>query len=150
MNTVTPVTNLDQWKTRTEADISVGLNALIDATAAGLPWADRDFDITSRIPELCAVASAPVSIPLGKHVGMSGANDIDPAHVDVQVLKRVANIDPIVTLDRWEATSGLQFGKITGSHYNLTLDEAVQLAHTILLAVDMAREASDDIGPASA
>ncbi|WP_144419604.1 hypothetical protein [Rhodococcus sp. ARP2] len=137
-------TDLDQWKSRAEADTSIDTSTLLDGIAARAPWADRDFDITSRIPELCGVASAPVSIPLGKHVGIRGSNGIDPAHVDVQVLERVIHSEPIVALDRWETDAKGKFGKIVGSHYNLTLDEAVQLAHTLLLAVDVARCTSVD------
>lgn len=142
--TVSNATDLDQWNARAEADISINTGALIDGIAARAPWADRDFDITSRIPELCGVASAPVSIPLGKHVGIRGSNGIDPAHVDVQVLERAIHNEPIVALDRWETDAKGKFGKIVGSHYNLTLDEAVRLAHTLLLAVDVARGTSDD------
>ncbi|MGW6659375.1 hypothetical protein [Rhodococcus sp. NPDC055024] len=144
------VTDLDQWKSRAEADISIDTGALIDGIAARAPWADRDYDILSHSPSLCGVATSPISIPLSRHKGVLGSSDLKPAHVDVQLVQRGHSTEPTVVLERWETTPKMCFTNIAGSIYRLSLDEAVQLAHTLLLAADVARGASNDEGSVSA
>ena len=137
-------TDLDQWNSRAEVDHAIDTDALIDTIAARTPWADREYDLISGIPARCGVASAPVSIPLSQHVGVRGSSDLNPAHIDVQIRRRIANVEPLVTLDRWETDAKGKFGSIFGSHCALDLDEAAQLAHALLLAVDVARGISDE------
>lgn len=138
------ITDLDQWKSRAEVDSSIDTNALIAAVAAGKDWADRDYDLISHIPSRCGVASTPVSIPLSRHVGVRSSDEFDPAHVEVQIRQRAEFVEPVIALDRWETDGKGKFGRIFGSHCALSLDESVQLAHTLLLAVDVVRGISDD------
>ncbi|KDQ02036.1 hypothetical protein EN35_16495 [Rhodococcus qingshengii] len=77
-------------------------------------------------------------------MGARGSSDLNPAHIDVQIRRRIANVEPLVTLERWETDAKGKFGSIFGSHCALDLDEAAQLAHALLLAIDVARGISDE------
>lgn len=151
-NVTLNTTALDQWNTRADADNSIDLNELLGAVAAGKSWVDRDCDLISHVPSLCGVSSMPVSVPLTHHVGSASRalRDLSPANADVRIMQRIKSSEPFVSLQCWEAKSGKGFDPVAGSRYTLTLDEAVHLAHTLLLAVDVARGTSDDIGQVSA
>lgn len=141
-------TALDQWNTRADADNTIDLNALIDVVADGKSWANRDCDMISHVPSLCGVSSMPVAVPLTHHAGSASRADreLSPASADVRIMQRIKSSEPFVTLQRWESKDGKRFDSAAGSRYTLSLDEAVQIAHTLLLAVDVARGTSDDIG----
>lgn len=151
-NLTVTVPSIDQWNARADADNSIDVNTLIDAVAIGKNWADRDCDLISHVPSLCGVSSAPVSIPLTHHVGsaLRAQRDLSPANADVRIMQRIKSAEPFVSLQRWEAKKGQGFDPVAGSRYTLTLDEAAQLAHTLLLAVDVARGTSDEIGSVTA
>ncbi|MGM5069797.1 hypothetical protein EU244_033785 [Rhodococcus qingshengii] len=142
---------LDQWNTRADDDNTIDLNTLIDVVADGKSWANRDCDMISHVPSLCGVSSMPVSVPLTHHAGSASRahRELSPASADVRIMQRIKSAEPFVTLQRWESKDGKRFDSAAGSRYTLSLDEAVQIAHTLLLAVDIARGTSDEIGPAA-
>ncbi|QCQ93032.1 hypothetical protein [Rhodococcus sp. SGAir0479] len=139
MTTVSNTPALDQWHASND-----GITA---ATADSLVPEDRKPAWCEEVAYRGATAhsatmiSAPASVALRRHPGIPGKGrghlELAVAYVDIR--QCLTAREPHIGLERWAAADGSR-QKIAGSEYSLTLDEAEELARTILLAVATARE----------
>lgn len=114
---------------------------LSDLLADRPVWADEDEDIIMNTPAGCGHASAPISRPLARHQGeILRSGKLFRAYTELQIVQTLERAEPSVQLKRYaNAGKGVEF--IAGSKYSLTASEAVQLAHDLLLAVDVITDA---------
>ncbi|YCN53417.1 hypothetical protein AB9M10_15590 [Rhodococcus erythropolis] len=121
---------------------------MLNTLAVRPEWSHPDLDETGTNPNLRAFSSESVTTTLSMHHGWR----IDPfraaqAAAGVSIRKMLHFAEPTIHLVR---TAGNIDDKdrrrpqrTAGSAYNLTLEEAAQLAHTLLAAVDTARGTAD-------
>lgn len=114
------------------------------------PWADPDRDFVAIKQKDCMVMSVPLYTTLGRHNGIrfTGTDDrIRPAFVSADLRRRLSEAQPHIVLEKYaKVGTGQIMEMIKGSQVELEVSEAVRLAHDLLLLVDLATGASDDIG----
>ncbi|MCD2153440.1 hypothetical protein LQL77_06915 [Rhodococcus cerastii] len=113
-------------------------------------WADPDRDFVAIKQKDCMVMSVPLYTTLGRHNGIqfTGTDDrIRPAFVAADLRRRLSEAQPHIVLEKYaKVGTGQIMEMIKGSQVELEVSEAVRLAHDLLLLVDLATGASDDIG----
>lgn len=108
-------------------------------------WADPDNDLPEDRLGRCQMRSEFVEIPITRHPGKQetvGTSDrLRLASLRLQISQYVLESEPYIGIERLAARDvGDGFGVIAGSHAVLTLDEAAQLAHTLLLLIEVATD----------
>ncbi|MGV9714462.1 hypothetical protein [Rhodococcus pyridinivorans] len=88
-----------------------------------------------------------IDIPLAMHNGEWTHNGgIRQAFARVKLVQKITEITPRIELERWAKHKGKDgLSQADGSCYKLTLDEARQLAHDLLLLLDVACDAPDEV-----
>lgn len=139
------------WNARVEATELVHVyddDTLLDSIAARPEWSNPALDRTGTDPNRRMFNSEPATVPLSMHHGWR----IDPhsgaqAVALVNIVKMLHFAEPTIRLIRSAGhldEDGTRREKLTtSSGYVLTLDEATDIAHTLLAAVDVARGTSD-------
>ncbi|WP_138845257.1 hypothetical protein [Rhodococcus pyridinivorans] len=87
-----------------------------------------------------------VDIPLAMHNGeWTRSGGIHQAFARIMLTQKITEFKPRIELERWANHKGKDgLSKADGSRYLLTLDEARQLAHDLLLMLDVASDAPDE------
>lgn len=112
-------------------------------------WADPEFDVVSQYGAQHVVASRVWATRLNLHPGTLMDGYRLSARAEVQLLQQANEVEPFVLLRRKaEQNSGEKPTTVKGSETRFTLEEAAELAHLLLLAIDVARGTSDDTDPA--
>lgn len=126
------------------------LTAPVELRAGARPvWADPAFDVASTHGDGAYVSSRPWEMRMDLHPGMLTEDLRISATARARLMQRASEVDPFVILDRF-ADCGDGIARVPGSESRFTLDEAAELAHLLLLVVDVARGTSDDNDPAVA
>lgn len=114
------------------------------ASGANLKWI---------FPSQAAVFSAPARVSVlgtrsNVYEGNDGSCSVRTGRLDVWLYQRPTQHTPWITFNRWWNTKDGDFEMVKGSDASLTLTEAAELAHVLLLMVDIARESADEIAGA--
>lgn len=141
------------WKLERRAFYFNAIDSLLEPVellTGGRPaWADPDCDFVSQYGAHHVVASRAWATRLNLHPGTLMDGYRLSARAEVQLLQQANEVEPFVLL-RWKAeqNSGEKPTTVKGSETRFTLEEAAELAHLLLLAIDVARGTSDDTDPA--
>ncbi|WP_077043183.1 hypothetical protein [Rhodococcus sp. MTM3W5.2] len=125
-----------------------GRSIHVDETTADLElptwWAYSEF--VRPAPNGVELRSEAMRNTLSRHPGsyVTNGERIDPAHVSVQIRQYALEREPYIHVERWAGVDGRR-ERIAGSEYRFTLDEAAELAHSLLLAVDAARGTTEEV-----
>lgn len=137
-----------QWALdRRQFDLAVAVPyaGRLDAAAPRPAWSEPSEDWNSRTVSESLFGSLPWSLPLDRHPGQYRETEVVSARAELRLRQRPAEVEPYVEMRRLAALDGASdFEVIDGSGYRFTLDEAAELAHLILLVVDVARETAAD------
>jgi hypothetical protein len=126
------------WFLERRAMLSKSTYANLDELAGPGPvWAvDKKHFARSVWTEFLGEA---VTLPLSRHPGLRKGPTIRRAYAELQLVQNCGTVEPLIRLDRCAAV-GEEIAAIEGAVYRLGLDEAAELAHLLLLLVDVARE----------
>lgn len=114
-------------------------------------WADPNSDFVSQYGNGGIVSSRPWLQRLDLHPGHLIGDHRRSATARLNLMQKASEVDPIVILNRFAEQHGIEgISKVAGSEFRFTLDEAAELAHLLLLIVDVARGTNDDIEQAVA
>jgi hypothetical protein len=133
-----------RWRARTVAgsEHAVALTeAELMPTSEAPPWADPESTAYGTVPNSCMWRSRTYSVVLDSGVGHW--NDYDkliPARVEMYLYQNRRSSEPRIRIVRKE--QNVDAGVAT---VRLSLDEAAELAHGILLAIDVARGTADEV-----
>lgn len=141
------------WKLERRAFYFNAIDSLLEPVellTGGRPaWADPDCDFVSQYGAHHVVASRAWATRLNLHPGTLMDGYRLSARAEVQLLQQANEVEPFVLLRRKaEQNSGEKPTTVKGSETRFTLEEAAELAHLLLLAIDVARGTSDDTDPA--
>ncbi|NIL74425.1 hypothetical protein [Rhodococcus sp. B10] len=105
-------------------------------------WAQLDETKDNRFPCNSYWQSVPASVPLRRMPGYINAQsgNFAVAHLKMHLQQNLRDRDPSVKVMRMGATYTDSEHLDVLDQYNLTLDEAAHLAHTLLLLLDIAAE----------
>lgn len=137
------------WKLERRAFYFNAIDSLLEPVellAGGRPtWADPDCDIVSQYGAHHVVASRAWATRLDLHPGTIMDGYRLSARAEVQLMQQANEVEPFVLMRRKaEQNSGEKPTTVKGSETRFTLSEAAELAHLLLLVIDLARGTSDD------
>ncbi|MFG1785678.1 hypothetical protein ACGFIU_24865 [Rhodococcus oryzae] len=133
-----------RWQARTTAHnepiVPLAEAELMPASEAP-QWADLDSTSYSHTPEMCGWRSRTYSVALASARGQWTDDDkLFPARADMYLYQQRHRSEPRIRIVRME--DGVDPDVAT---VRLSLDEAAELAHGILLAIDVARGITDEV-----
>lgn len=110
-------------------------------------WSSPDHDLPMPHANGGFVLSRPWTMRLDLHPGLLRDNVRTYPTAQIQLAQKASEVDPFVILDRFTGGEKPSEGiaRVAGTEFKFTLDEAAELAHLLLLVVDVARGTSDDI-----
>lgn len=137
------------WKLERRAFYFNAIESLLEPVellTGGRPvWADPDCDIVSQHGAHHVVASRVWATRLDLHPGTIMDGYRLSARAEVQLMQQANEVEPFVLMRRKaEQNSGEKPTTVKGSETRFTLSEAAELAHLLLLVIDLARGTSDD------
>lgn len=116
-------------------------------------WSNSVYDFVGNLATEFIFQSEPIlATTLQLHPGTAGKGGINLAYAELQIRRPLPFAEPFIALrkfavsdaDRADGNTSPKLVK-TGT-YRVTLDEAAQLAHALLFAIDVARGTSEDVG----
>ena len=118
----------------------------VELLTGGRPgWSDPECDIVSQYAAHDTVASRVWATRLSLHPGTLMDSYRLYARAEVQLMQQANEVEPFVLMRRKaEQNSGEKPTTVKGSETRFTLSEAAELAHLLLLVIDLARGTSDD------
>lgn len=102
-------------------------------------WSDDELDTIGGAADGSEYRSNPVSVPLAMHTSQVTDGMMYRASAKVQIVQRLRDAEPFITLGRAARVTD-RIEHVPGSRFSLTPAEAVELAHTLLLAAEVACE----------
>lgn len=123
------------------ANISANLDEL---AGPGPDWAvDKTFYSRQVWTEFL---SEPLTLILGHHPGVRNGATLKRAHAKLQIVQGCNKAEPHIRIGRYAQTDDQVLTEVDGSRYRFRLDEASELAHLLLLLVDVARGSDEQHG----
>lgn len=144
----TPAKATDAWEDRCDrliGDLHVRTGTGVDKIIgiARPKWAHPDGDRVSIAPTRSVFTGDAALVPLTRHQGHR-LPDNSVAIARLAVEPRLGAGGAYVWFERHDATASGDIALVRGSGTALTIDEAAELAHTLLAAIDVLTEPEPD------